>query len=423
MRTYQQTRDELFDLQKYAIKLGLDNIRRLTDLLEQPQKAYPVIHVAGTNGKGGTAFYTALILRSYGLRVGLFTSPHLKDYRERIRVDDVLIDENFVVDFWERVRETVLALKATFFDTTTLMALDWFRVQQVDVAVIETGLGGRLDSTNIVEPGVAVITPIDFDHQKQLGNTLTAIAAEKAGIIKDGAVVCLATQKPQAKETLLSAAGKNPCYYLPDILEPQILNMGKDGIEFKLRSTADEVPGGQDTVFLLPTLAAYQVQNFSLAWLAASLFVRRKRNAKQDRTLLKKYLRQKSWPGRLQVVAANPPVIHDVSHNFHGISQTIVDLQRHFDLKTWTLLLGMVNDKDAEKIIAFLSGKFGTVYISEPPTHRRQDGAYLTRLFETKGQKAIFIKDLREAYEISKMSIKKESGLLVMGSHYLIGAL
>jgi len=422
MLTYQQTRDELFDLQKYAIKLGLENIRRLTDLLGKPQEAYPVIHIAGTNGKGGTAFYTALILRSYGLRVGLFTSPHLKDYRERIRVDDRLIDKKYVVAFWQRVRPTVESLKATFFDTTTLMALDWFRAQQVDVAVIETGLGGRLDSTNIVKPRVAVMTPIDFDHQKQLGETLSAIAAEKAGIIKTDAVVCLAAQKTEAKAVLLAAAGKNPCYYLPDSLDVKILNLEKNGIGFKLRSIMEGIPGKREMIFFLPTLATYQVKNFSLGWLAASVFMGPD-NVKQNLTLLKKYLHQKSWPGRLQVISENPLIIHDVSHNFHGISQTIDDLQRHYDLKKWTLMLGMVNDKDVQKIISFLSGKFGTVVISEPPTYRRQDGAYMRQLFERQGQKAIFIKDLREAYEISKMSLKKRNGLLVMGSHYLIGAL
>jgi len=422
MRTYQQTRDQLFDLQKYAIKLGLENIRLLTDLLDQPQKAYPVIHVAGTNGKGSTAFYLTLILRSCGLKVGLFTSPHLKDYRERIRVNDKLIDEKFIINFWQRVHKDVEKLKATFFDTTALMALDWFRERNVDVAVVETGLGGRLDSTNIIGPEIAVITPIGFDHQKQLGNTLDSIAAEKAGIIKPGVSVCLAAQKPEVKKVILDIAVSNQLYYLPDLYQIEIIKSGKKGIDFKLRPGTHNTFGGTEETFVVPTMADYQTENFALAWLTANLYFQQ-HQGDFNRALLNKYLASKSWPGRLQVVSETPLIIHDVSHNLHGISRTIRDLEKHYELKNWTLLLGMVNDKDVGNIVNFLTGKFGKVIVCEPQTIRKQDGALIANLFEANGQKAIFIKDLRQAYEISKESVKTDSGLLVMGSHYLIGAL
>ncbi len=422
MPTYQQTQAELFDLQKYAIKLGLDNIRKLTDNFQRPQSAYPVIHVAGTNGKGSTAFYIYLILRSCGLRVGLFTSPHLKDYRERIRVDDSLIPENAIIEFWQRVRGTVLELKATFFDTTTLMALDWFRTSEVDVAVIETGLGGRLDSTNIVGPEIAVITPIEFDHQKQLGNNLDQIAREKAGIIKPGVTVCVARQLPNVIQVVSAVTDKNRLYYLPDVFSWEIINQQEAGIDFSLGPKSEDFIFSGQPIFFLPTLALYQVENFALSWMAASLFCT-KMEKKIDFVSLKMNLETKIWPGRLQVVSSSPLILHDVSHNYQGVFQTVNNLAARYDIDRWILLLGLVNDKDAEKIISFLTGKFQRVYVCEPQTYRKQDGAYLANLFIAGGQKAIFIKDLHEAYEISKESINIDGGLLVMGSHYLIGAL
>ncbi|MCK5852589.1 bifunctional folylpolyglutamate synthase/dihydrofolate synthase, partial [bacterium] len=202
MMDYQSAISEIYDLQKYAIKLGLDNIKFLMNSLNNPHNQYPVIHIAGTNGKGSTAFYIAGILQAMGMNTGLFTSPHLVDFRERIQVNGHKIEKSFIVDFWQREKKTILSREATFFDTTTALGLDYFKMKNVDVAVVETGLGGRLDSTNIVDSEIAVITPIDFDHQKQLGTTLKKIAYEKAGIIKKKSVVFSAIQQQSALEQI-----------------------------------------------------------------------------------------------------------------------------------------------------------------------------------------------------------------------------
>ena len=206
---YKAVVNELFDLQKFAIKLGLHNITALSSLLGNPHMQYPSIHIAGTNGKGSTSFYIAQILQACGLKVGLFTSPHLVDFRERIRVDNLLINEDDVISFWQTIKKEVLELQATFFDTTTLMAFDYFAKQRVDVAVFETGLGGRLDSTNIIQPECCVITPIGLDHQHFLGDTLSKIAVEKAGIIKNSADVFLADIEPDAENEILKHVSSN----------------------------------------------------------------------------------------------------------------------------------------------------------------------------------------------------------------------
>ena len=185
---------ELFDLQKFAIKLGLHNISQLNMFFDNPHLKYPTIHIAGTNGKGSTAIILQQILMQHGLKSGLFTSPHLFDFNERIRINDQLIEDQFIINFWSKAKELVLKMKATFFDTTTCLAFEYFYQNNVDVAIFETGLGGRLDSTNIIQPEMAIITPIDYDHQKHLGTTLTQIAYEKAGIIKNNHPVFLSRQ-------------------------------------------------------------------------------------------------------------------------------------------------------------------------------------------------------------------------------------
>ena len=167
--------------------MGLDNIRHLCDYLGNPQNSFPSIHIAGTNGKGSTAVMIQLILARHGMKAGLYTSPHLVDFNERIRIGDILIDDREIIRIWYLIRNQVVMQKATFFDATTAMAFRYFAEQSVDIGVIETGLGGRLDSTNILLPEAVVLTPIDRDHEKQLGRDYAGIAREKAAIIKNGA--------------------------------------------------------------------------------------------------------------------------------------------------------------------------------------------------------------------------------------------
>jgi dihydrofolate synthase/folylpolyglutamate synthase len=197
MSRYSTTLFEIFDLQKYAIKLGLENITYLSKIVNNPHLKYPTIHIAGTNGKGSTAIILQQILMEHGFKVGLYTSPHLVSFNERIRINNNLIENQFIIDFWDTIKKFVLEKKATFFDTTTCLAFEYFYQRKVDVAIFETGLGGRLDSTNIIQPEATLLTPISFDHQKQLGNTLTDIAMEKAGIIKQNSHLFLGHQNEE----------------------------------------------------------------------------------------------------------------------------------------------------------------------------------------------------------------------------------
>lgn len=420
MNRYKETTTELFDLQKFAIKLGLENITLLAKHLGNPHLNYPVIHIAGTNGKGSTAFFLAQIFESLGLKTGLFTSPHLKDFRERIRVNGQLISEEAVIAFWETIKPLTLELKATFFDTTTALGFKYFSDQKVDVAIIETGLGGRLDSTNIVHPFASIITPISYDHQKHLGNTLAHIASEKAGIIKKGRPLFIGNQVEEVLATIKSKANKEGA---------ELVNVNQkiqtDIITQELYSTIFKVHFSNNNIsetFQIPTPASYQIENIALALVTAQAFCAYYK-INFELTPIKKRLSQTVWPGRMEIKQKDPTIIFDVSHNFEGIKTTVETLLQLVDLKSCSLVLGIVNDKDAEKIVSFLNGKFKEVVVTEPQTERKQEAEALYKLFKDKGQKVKLIKDLHHAYESTKDKLKNNEVLIVMGSHYLVGAL
>jgi dihydrofolate synthase/folylpolyglutamate synthase len=415
---YRQAVSELFYLQKYAIKLGLDNIAALTRYLNYPHKNYPVIHIAGTNGKGSTAFFTAAVLQAMGLKAGLFTSPHLQDFRERIRVNGKIIDEASVVRFWQNVKEEVLKRKATFFDTTTAMGLDYFSSEEVDVAVIETGLGGRLDSTNIVNSEIVAITPIDFDHQKQLGDTLEKIAYEKAGIIKENSAVFCAKQQTEALRILKSAKTKK-FYYLPDYIRVVVKSASLDKMEFDIYDDLN------DTILkniVSRQVGVYQAENIALAYFMARYFLSQ-HGINFDKNLFKEQIKKILWPGRLQKISSNPDIIFDVSHNPAGIKTTLNYLSDKTERDKLHILLGLVEDKAYNEIVDFISLKCDAVYLTEPDTHRKLDGTLLLQEFRKRNKEALFIENAREAYRIAKSRLKEKDTLLVIGSHYLIGAI
>ncbi|HGY56451.1 MAG TPA: bifunctional folylpolyglutamate synthase/dihydrofolate synthase [Caldithrix abyssi] len=420
MHNYTSTVREIYDLQKFAIKLGLDNIRALCAELGDPQKAYPVIHLAGTNGKGSTAFFLARILQSAGLKTALFTSPHLSDFRERIRVNGRKISRGSVIRFWERMRASVLQRKATFFDTTTALALDWFRQMKVDVAVIETGLGGRLDSTNIVEAGYTVLTPIHFDHQKQLGDNLRQIAAEKAGIIKKHSAVFSAVQKAEALETIRQYLKKeHRFFYLADHISWERKTVSWSGQRFDL---FDHLHRLEYHDLKTRQLGGFQLANIALAYLTARMFLKEHRilfNEAAFRSMLARAV----WPGRMQVVARQPNIVLDVSHNPEGIEKTLKAVNELCPPEKLVLLTGLVDDKNYVDVARIVKRAAGGIVVTEPATHRRLAATDLAAAFQNAGKKVKIIQDLHRAFEFCKQSLKQDETLLVIGSHYLVGPL
>ena len=418
MNTYQQTIHEIYDLQEFAIKLGLENISYLCQNLEQPQTRYPVIHIAGTNGKGSTAFFLSTFLQAHGLKTGLFTSPHLRDYRERIRINSQNITPEFVMDFWRENKSFIYQRKATFFDTTTAMGFSYFAREKVDVAVIETGLGGRLDSTNIVRPHSVVLTPVYFDHQKQLGNTLESIAGEKAGIIKQEATVFCAKQAPQALRVFREAASENSFFYLPDQVELRILEQSLDGMTFEVffKETREQ------RIFRSRQVGDFQTWNMTLAMVAARHFLQQK-GMKWHWEKVEQALRKKIWPARLQTIRREPRIIFDVSHNLAGIRHTLNFLDRVAPDKQKHLLLGFIATKDYRPIIAFLKEKKLNIRVTEPNISKKLPAAVLEDAFRRQNILVQRIDNPHFALEQMAKQQKSSELLIALGSHYLVGDL
>lgn len=419
MTGFEKTTDELFDLQKFAIKLGLQNISFLSRSLGQPQLSYPVIHIAGTNGKGSVSYYLSRILQAAGLRTGLYTSPHLADYRERIRVNDRLISEDYIIQFWEKIKIKVLERQATFFDTTTALAFKYFADQQIEAGIIETGLGGRLDSTNIVEPEICVITPVAFDHEKQLGHRLEDIAREKAGIIKTGCTVFTSPQPPEVQQVLRQASEKASAFFPVE----QMASWKKTSPpSFSGQSFTVSFISGQ--VYNLHTRQAgtFQVENIVLA-LSAALHFLQKRHLPLAEETVQVALSGGFWAGRLQVMQENPLILFDVSHNLHGMTNTIKELRTMTGERKVNVLIGLVDDKDFPGIAELIADFADTIILTEPDTSRKLSATRFALEFQKQNKTVTIETDPFTAYQKMIQRSAPDEVNLAIGSHYLIGQL
>jgi dihydrofolate synthase/folylpolyglutamate synthase len=305
---YRESLDYLYGLQRFGIKLGLENIRTLLTRLGHPERDFGILHVGGSNGKGSVAATLAEILVQAGYRVGLYTSPHLHSFTERIRVNGTAIAEDEVARLVAEIRSVADGVPATFFEFTTALALLHFRRRQVDFVVLEVGLGGRLDATNAVTPRLSVITPICRDHAEHLGGTLAAIAAEKGGIIKPGVPLVLGRQEPEALEVLLTRARQ---------LAAPVLLCGRDFAPLPAAGGFSYRGPGLELAELQPGLAGiHQHDNLSVALAAAGLL--REQGVDLPEAALRRGVAQVRWPGRLEWWEGRRQVLLDGAHNEGG---------------------------------------------------------------------------------------------------------
>ncbi|MBI1378644.1 MAG: dihydrofolate synthase [Frankiales bacterium] len=358
------------------IEPTLERVRAVTDLLGEPQAAMPVIHLAGTNGKTSAARMVESLLRSFGLRTGLFTSPHLHSVRERIRIDGEAVDIERFVRVHDDVRPYVDLVDArstaeggpalSFFEVMTVLAYATFADAPVDVAVVETGMGGTWDATNVADGTVAVITPVSYDHMDYLGSDLAAIAGEKAGIIKPGAMVVLSAQEPEAAEVLLRRA-----------LE-QGATVAREGVEF---GVVDRTPavGGQllslqgpagryDEVFL-PLFGAHQAANAAAAIAAVEAFLGGG-GEPLNADLVRAGFAAVESPGRLEVVRRSPTVVVDAAHNPHGAAALAAAVSDSFDFTELVGVVAVLADKDARGLLEALEPVLAHVVVSRSSSPR-----------------------------------------------------
>lgn len=332
-----------------AYKEGLETTVALNALLGNPYEAFRSVHVGGTNGKGSVSQMLCAVLREAGYKVGLYTSPHLKDFRERIQADGRMIPERDVIDFIERMRPHIETLRPSFFEITTAMAFDFFRQQQTDIAVVEVGMGGRLDCTNVITPLASVITNISFDHMQFLGDTLPKIAGEKAGIIKPGVPVVVGESRPETAPTFIAKARKADS---PIVFADQRYRCaGHDGRMFEIES----LTGGYRFTIQLGMEGDYQQRNLCTA--LAALDALTDRLPRPLTTMqVRRGLAEARVPGRWQNIATGSdpcPIICDTGHNEAGLAFVTEQLERQSREKLY-FVLGVVADKDLDRILPLL---------------------------------------------------------------------
>jgi len=411
----------LHSLQKSGIKVGLRNIRLLLASLGNPERTFPSIHVAGTNGKGSTSAMIAAILTASGYRTGLYTSPHLVSFTERIRIDGRKIPMENVSQYSRRLEPLIRRTGATFFEATTAIAFQYFADQGVDIAVIETGLGGRWDSTNVITPLVSVITSIGMEHQEYLGGTIRKIAFEKAGIIKSG-VPCVVGEVPAAAmEVIVRRAARvgSPLIQSRKTTSVKTIASNLDGITAHIRV-------GRESFSSLNVAATgtHQAANARLALQVSGIlengpcgFLINRKSIQYGLSSLRLLT---GYSGRLQMVRHHPPIIVDVAHNPDGI-RALVGALREFHTGKFRIVFGVMKDKDFRLMINLLAPISRMFYIVTPSADRSRDHFDVLKYIHGECGAARTGGSVKRGIEIA---IKENQGLepiLVTGSHFVVG--
>lgn len=422
MSNLQQSLERLYALRTFGIKPGLETTEELLERLGNPQHSFAAIHVAGTNGKGSVCALLDSVLRKTGLRVGLYTSPHLIRFNERIRVNGVEISDEalaLLFDDMEPLAAAVAATgrEATFFEFTTALAFEYFRREKVQVAVVETGLGGRLDSTNVITPLISVITRIGLEHTAYLGDTLAAIAGEKAGIIKPGRpVVCGATPDEALAVILKTAqARKSPVINVPDSVAVRRISQDLAGQKVSIAGT--DVSYGP---VILKLLGKHQLENCATAVSTLeSLATCSPLSVAPE--LIRAGLADAVWPGRLDVLSLDPPVVLDGAHNPDGARTLAAALHELFRKRKVALIWGMCDDKDALGFAKAMGASVKRCWTVPIDTERSLAPEKLLQIGRTEGWQAVATSLPQALHEAKSWALENNGAVCIAGSLFLAG--
>jgi dihydrofolate synthase/folylpolyglutamate synthase len=413
MKGYSETLEYLYGLEKFGIVFGLDSIARLLALLGNPHDAFRSIHIGGTNGKGSVATMVSAVLQRAGYRTGLYTSPHLVSFTERIVVDGRPIREEDVAALTVLIKEASDRDDAdaafTFFDFTTAMAFEYFRQQRVDVAVVEVGMGGKLDSTNVLTPVVCVITNVGYDHQEHLGTTIDAIAAEKAGIIKEGVPVVTGAAGTALDVIKTAASGKAPLFAL--------------GETFTFQKKGDQAmsyngPGMTIDDLVIGLKGDHQLGNAAVA-LCALGQMRQAGFAISEETV-RQSLSVLVWPGRLELLEAapdRPPVLLDGAHNAGGAAALAAYLRDHFVDRKKILVFGAMKDKDFKEMLREIGPLVDHIIVTRPDTPRAASPSELAPFAAGASQAGTVSEAIDRAFGMAA----RLDLIVVTGSLYTVG--
>lgn len=408
---YEDSLKYLHGLERFGSVFGLDNISRLLGSIDDPHRAFRSVHIAGTNGKGSVATMIACILKEAGYSVGKYTSPHLVSFTERITVNEEEITEEEVAALTDHIRGRADRKCPggfyTFFDFTTAMAFEYFRRKKVDIAVVETGLGGRLDSTNVIEPLVSIVTNVAFDHMKELGGTLTKIAGEKAGIIKKGVPV-------------ITGAGRRPFRVIEKVAGENASAVYALGRDFSFKKSGRKCMSYRGLTRVLNDITInlngdHQLSNAALALCAVDVISGLGYDVPEDR--MRAALSSVVWQGRLEMVREKPLVILDGAHNASGVRALRRFLRTHYRDRRKVLVFGVMRDKQYRRMLESMSDCIDLAILTQPRTDRALDAAAM----KTVTRNSVVTTDTRSALEQARRFAGDKDLILVTGSFYTIG--
>jgi len=413
---YKQAINYLYSLGRFGMHFGLERMEKMMDYLGKPHEKLNAIHITGTNGKGSTTVMVGSILEKAGYNVGVYISPHLDDFRERIKINGKSISKKEVVELVQKLKPIVKkTLKETgshptFFEVVTAMALTYFSDKSVDYVVLEVGLGGRLDATNIVNSKICIITNIDYEHTDILGNSLKSIAEEKSGIIKEDAFVITSENKKEVLKVFerICKEKNAKLFQIQKNFRIKKIVCDSEKNVFSVKSRFYRYDK-----LKVPLIGEHQIINASMA-IAAVKSLDRDIGEKP----IRKGLIETHWPGRLEIINKKPLILMDAAHNPAAMKQLVKSL-RLFNYRKMILVFGVMKDKDIKKIIAVIAPKADLIIINKPRLERAAEPE-LIQNYAKKFSKTIIIKNVRESIKYAKSIARKDDLICITGSIYML---
>lgn len=420
VKSYEETLDYIYSqlpmfsrVGAAAYKKDITNTIALCDFIGNPQNEFRSIHVAGTNGKGSTSHFLASIFQEAGYKTGLYTSPHIHDFRERIRINGKMAEKEFVVDFVERIKSFSEKIQPSFFELTVAMAFEYFAVNKVDIAIIETGLGGRLDSTNVIHPELSVITNIGFDHVNLLGDTLEKIAVEKAGIIKKDTPVVIGQHQIETDPVFIHTAEEKNAEYIFAEDRWKFVKQEWDKFYFLNQEKEIEIrsglPGSYQRFNIPAVLTAIDQMNKAGWKISETATINGVANVSANTGI----------EGRWQKIHSEPDIILDVAHNEDGIKQVLEQLTLQYPKRELHFIMGFVNDKPLDKVLKLFPSA-ANYYFTQAHIPRALSGKALASQADDFNLKGKIFPDVNDALNEAKAKASPDDVILVCGSFFVI---
>ncbi|MDW7674095.1 MAG: folylpolyglutamate synthase/dihydrofolate synthase family protein [Bacillota bacterium] len=419
---YQQAIDKMHQLTKFGFNLGLQRIERLLELLGNPEKDLKVIHVGGTNGKGSTSAILASVLKATGLQVGVFTSPHLHEYTERIKINGIDIPQEEFAELLSKIMPLFTQMvnegyeHPTEFEVNTAMALLYFHRRRVDIVVLEVGLGGAIDSTNVVDPLISVLTNVSLEHMDYLGDTIGEIATVKAGIIKKKRPVVTAIDHPEALPVVKAKCVQEdaPLYIVQEETAISVKSKSLMGQTFDIK-----LPGRAIADLQLPLLGEHQLLNSATALLVLHT-LEEYYGYKIGEDQIRVGFKGVKWPARMELFSSNPTIMIDGAHNTAGVEVLVEALKESFSDKEIVLVMGMLADKEREKVVAMLAPLAKKIIVTKPNSPRAGQWQELASFASQYCSQVEVIEEIHQAVEQGIAAANRDDLVCITGSLYMV---